>query len=211
MEISYTNRKRAEHKMVGFLFQKIAKMGNASGISDNDRAKARDWYNENAARVTKTRNSEFFMDRKNLKKGIDQYSIGRMYMFMYDAKTKDQLPYWDAFPLVFPIEMYNDGFLGINLHYLPPLVRAAVMAELYIETVNNNNFDDSSRLKINYEKLMRLSRSKFIKPCVKRYLTSHIKSQFYYVEPKYWDIALVLPTERFQKQSKATVYKESTR
>jgi hypothetical protein len=45
--------------------------------------------------------------------------------------SRRQLPYWDRLPLIFPIEIYPDGFLGINLHYLPPMYRAKLMDALY--------------------------------------------------------------------------------
>ena len=47
---------------------------------------------------------------------------GNMYMFFYDAKLKDKLPYWDAFPLVLPFRKVPGGFFGLNLHYIPCLL-----------------------------------------------------------------------------------------
>ena len=41
---------------------------------------------------------------------------GKLNMFFYDPKHKKTLPYYDTFPLVLPLETYNDGFLGLNLH-----------------------------------------------------------------------------------------------
>ena len=53
--------------------------------------------------------------------------VGEMYMFMYDAKHKDTLPYYDRFPLIFMLERYNNGFLGLNLHYLHPRLRVGLL------------------------------------------------------------------------------------
>jgi hypothetical protein len=41
------------------------------------------------------------------------------------------------------------------------------------------------------------------------YLNEHVKSRFIKIESAEWDIALFLPTERFQKSSKQTVWKDS--
>ena len=49
--------------------------------------------------------------------------IGQLYLFQYDAKWKDILPYWDMWPLIFPFDYAKNGFYGINLHYLPPNAR----------------------------------------------------------------------------------------
>ena len=50
--------------------------------------------------------------------------LGHMYMYEYDAKLKDKLPYFDRFPVVIIIERYETGFLGINFHYIPPLKKS---------------------------------------------------------------------------------------
>ena len=49
--------------------------------------------------------------------------IGNLYLFLYDPKTKNQLPYYDTFPLVYPYRKAEGGFVGYNLHYLPPHVK----------------------------------------------------------------------------------------
>jgi hypothetical protein len=46
--------------------------------------------------------------------------------------------------------MYADGFLGINLHYISPLLRAKLMDALY-STINNKNYNDTTSLQISYD------------------------------------------------------------
>jgi hypothetical protein len=109
-----------------FLNRRI--QGHDSSVSPNA-PEARKWY-RNAAKAIKSANTNKLLNDPNAVKA-DKVKIGRMYMFSYDAKWKDKLPYWDAFPLIFPIDFKKDGFLGINLHYLPPVLRAKLMDELY--------------------------------------------------------------------------------
>ena len=124
-------------------------------------------------------------------------TIGQMYMFVYDAKHKDTLPFYDMYPLVFPIEFYGDGFLGINLHYLPPLARAALLNNLK-KLANNNKYDDSTKLAISYEVLKAHSiRFKGFENCIKRYLFSHVRSSFHQVSSSDWDKAVLLPLQRW--------------
>ena len=33
---------------------------------------------------------------------VPNVTVGRMYLFMYDPKMKEDLPYYDRFPLIFP-------------------------------------------------------------------------------------------------------------
>ena len=70
---------------------------------------------------------------------------GEMYLFMYDPKHKDTLPYYDRFPLVIPIESYPDGFLGLNLHYIHPKQRLILLDKLS-ETATNDKFDSKTKL-----------------------------------------------------------------
>jgi hypothetical protein len=118
-------------------------------------------------------------------------------MFFYDAKHKDTLPFFDQFPLIFMIQMYDDGFLGLNLHYLPPVSRAQLMNALY-EIANNQKYDKSMKLMISY-KILKASATQFagFENCIKRYLFGHVRSSFHYVNPIDWDKALMLPLQKW--------------
>lgn len=141
------------------------------------------------------------------------HHLGKMSMFFYDPKTKDKLPYYDRFPLIIPIELYDDGFLGLNLHYLAPGLRARLMDELYqhVYPDNRDEIDKQRRIKISYQIVKRASRNRFYKPCVKRYLYSHLRSKIFVLPVSEWDVALFLPTQRFTKASDSTVWRESAR
>ena len=94
----------------------------------------------------------------------------------------------------------------MNIPYLPPYLHARLMDELY-DLVSNDKYDGTTKLKLSYRILQ--SASVHFQPCLKRYLWSHVGSQFLNVEPQNWDTALMLPTERFKKASKETVFKNS--
>lgn len=124
--------------------------------------------------------------------------IGQMYMFLYDPKYKATLPFYDRYPLVFPIEFYGNGFLGINLHYLPPLARAQLLSNLK-SLATNNKFNSTTKLNISYE-LLKASAIRFqgFENCVKRYLFANVRSSFHQVNPKDWDKAVMLPLQRWE-------------
>ena len=134
--------------------------------------------------------------------------IGHMYLFMYEPKTKDKLEFYDTFPLVFPIEDYSDGFLGLNLHYLDPRNRALLMDGLY-ETVSDDFYWETTKLRLSYELLSGVSKYRYFRPCIKRYLSSHVKSRFIKIESSEWDNVLFLPTERFEKANRRKVWDNS--
>lgn len=135
---------------------------------------------------------------------------GKMLMYHYDAKLKEVLPYWDRFPVNFPIELYDDGFLAINLHYLPPVFRIRLMDALY-DTITDTRYDQSTKLAINYKILNASSKLKYFKPCLKRYLYSHIKSKIIEIPIEEWDYCAFLPTARFVKASQRKVWEQSVK
>ena len=130
---------------------------------------------------------------------------GRLNMFFYDPKWKKKLPYYDTFPLVLPIENYPDGFLGINMHYLPIPLRIRLLDRL-VDFSNNTKFDESTKLIVNYSKLKNV---RFIKPTLHRYLAGHTKSQFRRIDADEFTIATLLPVQRFKKASETSVWADS--
>lgn len=146
--------------------------------------------------------------RKDKNRLTDTPIVGSMYMFKYDAKHKDTLPFWDMYPVIFPFRRIEGGFLGINLHYLPPGLRAILMDGLY-EYANNDKYNEATKIKLNYQLLKNTADLRWFKPCVKHYLTDHVRSKLIYIHPNEWDIAMMLPVQSFQKASAKKVWEHS--
>ena len=153
----------------------------------------------------KPTSSALMKDRDRLK---NKSMIGRMYFYFYDPKTKDSMPYYDQFPLVIPIEKYNDGFLGLNLHYIHPKHRMVLLDKLS-DTMSNDTYDEKTKLKINYRYLAAASRIFEANPCIKRYLFTQIQSRFLEITADEWDIAAMLPLESFVGATTSKVYADS--
>ena len=70
--------------------------------------KSRGWFNKEVVRLRQLRPQP-----KTLMKQAGRSTRllpGRLYMFQYDPKGADTLPYYDMFPLVFPFEIQSDFF-----------------------------------------------------------------------------------------------------
>ena len=184
----------------------------------SDVYESREWFRQKAitTRSLKGVNSAKIMhigrENKRLKPNIKtQLMLGKMFMFQYEAKGAETLPYYDAFPVIFPIESYSDGFLGINLHYLPYIWRAHLMDNLY-DIRTNEDMDETTRLKLysnGYNILKRSAKYKYFQPCVKRHLESQVSSRYMEIPADEWEIALFLPLERFIGASKRKVWKDT--
>lgn len=189
--------------MATTIFQNIIQKAGAGSAQNS--LEARNWLRQKAAEVRNVSPKVTIQQGPIL---TSRVVTGSMYLFAYDPKTKEDLPYYDRFPLVFPFRRVSDGFYGINMHYLPPLLRAKLMDALY-DTANNNKMDETTRLRINYRILQSAAKFRYFEPCVKHYLNNHVKSRFLRVDPTQWDVALFLPLERFAKANKLKVYADS--
>jgi hypothetical protein len=137
-----------------------------------------------------------------------KFLMGGLYFFVYNPKTKDDLPYYDRFPLVMPLKRESDGFLGLNLHYLPLRYRINFMRKLLTFAIYDEN-DEIKRVRVTYPILDSSKRFKEFRPCIKQYLYRNIKSRILAVEPQEWDVALFLPVHQFKKENQKTVWQES--
>jgi len=165
---------------------------------------ARAWLQSKVEELKPTR-AALMCDRNKLR---ERSVIGKMYFYFYDPKTKDTMPYYDRFPLVIPIESYNDGFLGLNLHYIAPKYRMTLLDKLSV-TTSNETYDEKTKLKLNYRYLANASKMFEATPCIKRYLFSQIQSRFLEITADEWDIAALLPMESFVGASTSKVHADS--
>lgn len=192
--------------MAAKLFDEILAKGIRAGQLPARSSTAREWYRSKAESLGKVSESNILRDSTERLK--NRTAIGKMVFFMYDAKHKDTLPYYDKFPLIFPVDRTPDGFTGINFHYLPLQLRAQLMDALY-DITNNDRYDETTKLKMSYNVLKGAQKFKLFKPTFKRYLTSQVRSRFVQIEPAEWDIALWLQTEQFVGASKTKVWADS--
>ncbi|MBT9159405.1 MAG: hypothetical protein DDT26_00664 [Dehalococcoidia bacterium] len=184
----------------------IAKAARDGVTVDIENRKSWAWLKANYAAVSKRAGT--YSAIKNSTQEHGGIIIGRMYQFKYDPKTKDRMPFWDTFPLVLPVDRAKGGFFGINFHYLPLRERAILLDRLY-DYANNDRMDDSTKLRVSYGLLSRAASLKSFQPAFKRYLYTHMRSNFLYIEPENWLTALFIPSERFKGATTKTVWKHT--
>jgi hypothetical protein len=137
-----------------------------------------------------------------------KFQIGGLYYFYYDPKTKEKLDYYDRFPLVLILDIHPDGFMGLNLHYLPIKYRVAFLDKL-MEYASLDGNNDIKRIRVSYDLLASSKRYKEFKPCLKKYLNGYVQSRILAVQPDEWDIAVFLPIQQFRKAPAKVVWEDS--
>lgn len=168
--------------------------------------KSKTWFQQQALLLGNKRINEkkLFSEEKITSKIIP----GKLYMFYYDPKLKDSLPYYDRFPLVFPYQSTPSGFMGLNMHYLPHFQRIQLMTRL-MQFSTNKTMDENTRIRYSWSLIAGAAKFKMAENCIKHYLKDHVKSLFIEVPGSDWHTAMMLPVERFVGSSKNTVWGES--
>lgn len=142
--------------------------------------------------------------------------VGKLFMFYYDAEWKGTMPYWDQFPCMLLIDVGVDKkgkpkFWGFNFHYMPPLMRAKILNMLYTDeqTMNRARVPLNKKLRITREKLAAVAGIEVFKFCRKEYFhdTKHVRSRFLEIPFDRWDMAVLLPVERFETKTRPSVTK----
>jgi len=186
------------------LFDKLELEAFRAGITPRSR-QSMAWFRKKAQQLRPNRSSLLKDESLTL---VNRPMIGGMFMYFYDPKTKDTLPYYDRFPLTIMVGPAPKGFYGLNLHYLPLDLRARFLDSL-LDTINNKRYDETTRFRLSYDMLNRASKLRAFKPCFKRYLTGHVRSRLARVDAPEWEIATFLPTADWEKSSARSVYSDS--
>jgi hypothetical protein len=184
-------------------------------ITKEDYARSIDWFK---SRIKELNRSSY--QEKKLLQSSSRMTIapvpGRCYMYSYDAVHKDTLPYWDSFPCGFYLGPHPDPkyrkthFYSINLHYLNPDMRLALLKKLTTIT-NNPRMDATTRIKTSWELLSALSKSNNlgIQNCIKMYRKDAMLSRFLEISSSNWFLVSLLPVQNFHKASSSKVWYDS--
>jgi hypothetical protein len=173
-----------------------------------DGQKSIQWYMNNVKNLVGARLSNNTVMKSDIGELKSNFEIGSMYLYFYDPKWKDELPFYDTFPLVLPFGPAKGGFYGINLHYLPYMLRAKVLGEL-LNYADSKTLSPTSKMRLSYQLLTSLQNAPEIKPCIKHYLTSHVRSQFMKINPSDWKAAVFLPIEGFVGATREAVFRDT--
>ncbi len=161
-----------------------------------------EWFEEKALSVRSggTARNRLFDAEARYTDTADEF-VGSMYFFRYDPKHKATLPMYDKYPLAIVIDRYNDGFLGLNLHYLTRGQRGRMVTlfnDFYTKKkLFNGIIAGSSRSNWDLIQSATSGVESFSKQCVKRYLYTHIRSQVIRINKDEYDKAVQLPIDEW--------------
>ena len=132
---------------------------------------------------------------------VNSEFVGGMYFYRYDPKGKMTLPIYDKYPLTIVIDRYTDGFLGMNTHYLTKGQRGTAIGlfndfyhskKMFNGIIAHGAQSNWDLVQSSTSGLQSLSQS-----AVKRYLYTHVRSQFIRINSDEYDKAIQLPIEEW--------------
>ena len=161
-----------------------------------------DWFKEKALSLRsggESRNRLFRADERYA--DVNSEFVGGMYFYRYDPKYKMTLPIYDKYPLTIVIDRYNDGFLGMNTHYLTKGQRGTMIGLFNDFYAKKKLFNGviASGSKSNWDLVQASTNglSGLSQKAVKRYLYVHVRSQFIRINQDEYDKAIQLPIEEW--------------
>lgn len=165
------------------------------------------WYQDAIRKLGLNRLTPVTALRSGIGEFVNNLRLGDMYMFMYDPKTKESLPYYDMAPLVIMFNKTPDGFIGLNLHYISPLSRQFLLNRL-LKYTTTKTISEQTRFRLTWSLLSQYPDTDV---CVKRYLYNNLQSRILKISPEHWQKAIMLPVDKFANVSKQKLYADARR
>jgi hypothetical protein len=198
----------------------------------NKLEKSFEWLYKQAKRsLSKKKKDQSPSDIKSISEVSKKVKPYYLYFHIYsDPLYKDKLPYWDALPLYFPLELYGGGHgsgakIGaFNIHYLKPEARAKFMGEIIkeIESVaEKKGYDPFDLDSVPEEVVAKIvgkylesvyqgmsSAGSHIRECYRMYLFNRISSKIIRIKVSEWQHAVDLVLPKWQGAGQGTIYKD---
>ena len=131
---------------------------------------------------------------------------GKIFTFGYDAKYKKILPYWDKFPLIIVLDVYKDGFMGLNFHYLYPVERMKFLTKIMKFATQGGeveNMTDKARFEMTWDVVRNIKNADKM---LHKYLYGHVRTSLLEAPPNEWENAIFLPYQKFVGASAKSVW-----
>lgn len=144
------------------------------------KSKSRNWYREKLFQkspgniITDERSDQVGDElQRDFNKTTTFPRLFNLMFYKYKAKTRRDLPYYDKYPLAFVLDISEDHFFAVNLHYYSPQERLGLAMSLSEDRI-----------------------PRFAKGAHK-YLLSEVRSPYLILAQQEWQTMCLLPVEEF--------------
>jgi hypothetical protein len=131
---------------------------------------------------------------------------GKIFTFGYDAKYKEVLPYWDKFPLIIVLDVYRDGFMGLNFHYVSPVDRMVFFKKMMKFSTQHGEVETmtaAAKFNVSWDAVRNVRHADKM---IHKYLYGHVKTSLLEAPPNEWENVIFLPYQKFVGASAKSVW-----
>lgn len=172
-------------------------------ITKEDVNRSQAWFDQKVKQLgDRVSQRSLMQDTKNRQTSIVP---GQAYLYWYRAKYEEELPYYDAFPLVLPFASDGESFTGLNFHYLPYRIRLFLVKNL-LEFATDKRLNEKTKIIFSWDLVKGAAKYSACKPAVHKYLYSHVQSHFLNIPMNQMMTACLMPVERFVSGSAGFYY-----
>ena len=165
------------------------------------------WLATNLSKIQSEIRSENYNRKKAWVFAPGNLLSGSMLFFGYDPKTKNDLNFWDSFPLIILLKKTGRSLLGLNLHYLSPMLRARLMNS-FLKFVDDPNYyeNPNATFKLTYSLLKQTQSLAAFRACIKRYKLANIVTPVNLIPANEWKYTVFMPLDKFRGASRQEVW-----
>lgn len=137
-------------------------------------------------------------------KSFAKMRLGQLFLMVYDPKWKHELPFYDVLPMYVLLAKKGDRMLGLNLHYLPYIVRVNVAREL----MKHSSWGKRIQYK-DVKAAFEASKAPIgmLYLCIRTYLYSHIRSEIKEFHSQNFESIIQEVMPKFKKEDEETIYR----
>jgi len=160
------------------------------------------WFSDNVSKAqTEEKSTKNIISEKTSRR-FEFKKPGYVYMFRYIPPDKKDMPFYDEYPIILTLQFEGGKVIGINLHYLPPMIRVTMLLLLLKSLVSDN-----PNSKIRIDNILRSSLlRKYIFVLSEEFFFMGIKSKIRHVTPDEFVMLSFLPVHKFRKKQKTQIY-----
>lgn len=132
---------------MGYIKKRIAELTKEHGGKIKASKFSEDWFQKgiSSRKITEAQKTR------------DRFQAGKIYIFRYEPKYENELPWFDENPVVLAIEQTGNNDFGVNLNLLPIPVKEKLLDDLYtrsagfVKTGEKSNALNERPLRISYQ------------------------------------------------------------
>ena len=132
-----------------------------------------------------------------LTKKLEIPPLAELVLFKYEASVGNLSGYWDKFPIVLVVRLFEDHFFGFNLHYFDKKERSKIIGALL--RLHGKVLNKKEMYRVIYPFLDSLVKVGIYNSAYKNYSYRNMKSEFVTINVSHYKLVSNLPLAKMKE------------